>query len=198
MAGDRKTIGEMSALTSADRVPDEITLRPLSRADFDLLVDWINAPHVARWWEGNTDLAAVTAKYESRLEPDSTTKVYVIQHHNKPIGMAQCYRHKDYPEWDRDVGVTSAAGIDYMIGESSAVGKSLGALAIRAITAFAFKLFDDIECVVAVPQKANISSCRALKKAGFNLIDERKLESNSPSDSGISSIYTVCRTKCFE
>ena len=84
-------------------------------------------------------------------------------------------------------------GIDYLIGEVNYTGKGIGSKAIRLIAKVAFDLFKEVDVVVSVPQVANLASCKALEKAGFKRIDERKLESNSPSDAGISCIYTLQR-----
>jgi aminoglycoside 6'-N-acetyltransferase len=170
-----------------------ITLRPLDRQDFGQLVEWINMPHILRWWDGKVDMESVVSKYEPRLRHDSATKVYVIQLNDRPIGIIQCYRHKDYPDWDRVVGIEQAAGIDYLIGESDCTGKGMGSAAIGAIKNIAFNIYPDVEVIVSVPQKDNRASWRALEKAGFERIEERKLESDCPSDSGLSYVYACAR-----
>lgn len=44
--------------------------------------------------------------------------------------------------------------------------------------------------LVAVPQRDNRASCKALEEAGFRLIDERDLESTDPLMRGsVPSIY---------
>ncbi len=166
-----------------------VSLRPLEQADFSLIVDWINTPHVARWWDGHATMESVTAKFGHRVDADSQVKIFIIQADHRPIGYIQCYRHGDFPEWDRDVGIPAAAGIDYMIGEPGYTKKGIGTQAISAITEMAFELYPDIAIVVAVPQKDNIHSWRALENAGFERLDERKLDSPCPSDAGISYIY---------
>jgi aminoglycoside 6'-N-acetyltransferase len=172
---------------------NHITLRPLNRQDFGRLVAWINAPHVAQWWDGQVDLNAVVEKYGPRLEDQSATTVFVIELADRPIGIIQCYRHKDYSDWDRIIGIDRAAGIDYLIGEADCTGKGICPLAIRSITAIAFALYPDVDVVVSTPQKDNRASWRALEKAGFQRIDERKLDSDCPSDAGVSYIYSLPR-----
>ncbi len=81
------------------------TLRPLERKDFSLVVDWINALHVARWWDGSVDIDAIRLKFEPRVSGDEPTRVFVIQVDDCPIGIIQCYRHQDYPDWECAVGV---------------------------------------------------------------------------------------------
>jgi aminoglycoside 6'-N-acetyltransferase len=171
--------------------PIEISLRPLRREDFSLLQRWINAPHVARWWSGEETAETIETKYAPRLEPGSATRVYIIANSNRTVGMIQCYRHRDYPDWDVEIGINNAAGIDYLIGEPECIGQGAGSAAIRSICKIAFELYKDISCIVSVPQKDNIASCLALEKASFQLVAQRKLESQCPSDSDISSIYKL-------
>jgi aminoglycoside 6'-N-acetyltransferase len=159
-------------------------------------VEWINSPHVARWWDGEADMCSVTEKYEPRVQSNSPTKVFMIQLGAHPVGFIQCYRHKDYPEWDRAIGIGGAVGIDYLIGEPSCIGKGIGSAAIQAMTKIVFDMYSDVDVVVSAPQRDNRASWRALEKAGFNRVSERKLESDCPSDSDISYIYEIRRTAC--
>jgi RimJ/RimL family protein N-acetyltransferase len=174
---------------------DQITLRPLHRDDFSQLVEWINKPHVVPWWDGEADLDSVVAEFQPALINDSPTKVFVVQIGNESVGFAQCYRHKDYSQWDRSIGIPEAAGIDFLIGESGFLGKGIGAKVILAITNVAFALYSDVNVVVSAPQRDNRSSCRALENAGFDCLGERKLDSDCPSDSGISCIYACQRAR---
>lgn len=111
----------------------------------------------------------------------------------QPTGMIQCYRHADYPGWQQAVGVSSAAGIDYLIGEDGRRGRGIGSAAIAAFTAIVFDLYAEVDSIVSVPQQGNRASCRALEKAGFSLLYERELHSGDPSDAGISAVYALAR-----
>ena len=171
----------------------EVVLRSLRSEDLPILTGWLNEPHVAKWWDGPLELADVVRKYSPRLDEDSPARVYIVEYSNDPVGLAQCYRHDSFPEWGADVGVPDAAGIDYLIGVSHLTGKGIGSAAIRAVSKIAFELYPGIISVVSVPQKDNVASWRALEKAGFSRIAERKLSSEHPSDSGISYIYEISR-----
>lgn len=166
-----------------------VALRPIETEDFQLLVQWINMPHVARWWDGFTTKDAVISNYGPRLEADSTIKVFVIEMSGCPVGIIQCYRHRDHSDWDKVIGIDAAAGIDYLIGDPASTGKGIGPAAIRAISDIAFNIYPDVEVIISAPQKDNRASWLALEKAGFERIDERKLRSDCPSDSGISYLY---------
>jgi RimJ/RimL family protein N-acetyltransferase len=107
--------------------------------------------------------------------------------------MIQCYRHADYPAWNRAVGVPTSAGIDYLIGEVDRCGHGVGSTAIAAFTTVVFDLYPDMTTVVAVPQRDNRASCRALEKAGFSLLREQDLDSDALSEGGISAVYALPR-----
>ncbi len=51
-----------------------VKIRPIVRSDFQQLVEWINAPHVARFWDGLVDINSVEEKYGSRLDDNATTR----------------------------------------------------------------------------------------------------------------------------
>lgn len=166
-----------------------ISLRPLEIDDLPRLVDWINAPHVARFWDGLTDLAALTAKYGPRIGGDTKTHVFIANLNDVPIGMIQCYRHDDFPDWNATVGIDNAAGIDYLIGNLEFIGQGIGPHIIREMVKRAFELYTDIDTIVSAPQQDNRASCRALEKSGFTLKECRKLDSDCISDAGVSCIY---------
>jgi aminoglycoside 6'-N-acetyltransferase len=86
-----------------------------------------------------------------------------------------------------------AAGVDYLIGEVSHIGQGIGSAAIASFTPHVFASYPDIDVIVAAPQAANSASRRALKKTGFALAAERQLDSDDPSDTGPSAIYTLTR-----
>jgi RimJ/RimL family protein N-acetyltransferase len=172
-----------------------IIFRPLTRADFPLLARWLAAPHVRAWWrDGLTSLEDIEREYGPPVDSIDPTRVFIFRVDDVPVGMIQCYRHADDPEWDRAVGVPSAAGIDYLIGEAAHCGRGVGAAAITAFVSIVFDLYPDIATIVAAPQADNRASCRALEKAGFRLVEERELDSGDPSDDGVSAVYVLSRT----
>lgn len=166
----------------------DTTLRPLKADDIVMFSQWFSAPHVAPWWDGITDQESLQSKYLPCLEPQSATRVYIIQVDQKPVGMIQSYHHCRYPAWERTVAIKNAMGIDYVVGAAEHIGKGVGTHAIKMMTKMALTLHSDIDVVVAVPQKDNLASRRALEKAGFALVREAKLESDCPSDA-VSAIY---------
>ncbi|HEY5398457.1 MAG TPA: GNAT family N-acetyltransferase [Trebonia sp.] len=95
-----------------------VTIRPLSRDDFPLLHRWLAMPHVQAWWGSEPVAPAdVERKYGPRADGTDPTRVFVIELAGQPVGIIQCYRHAEYADWDRAVGIPAAAGIDYLVVE---------------------------------------------------------------------------------
>jgi RimJ/RimL family protein N-acetyltransferase len=175
---------------------DPITIRPLARDDFSLLHRWLTTTHVRAWWRGEPATPdGVERKYGPRVDGRTPTRVFVIEAAGHPVGIIQCYRHANHPDWNRAVGIDAAAGIDYFIGEPDQLGRGIGSRAIASFTQHVFALYPDLDTIVAAPQADNRPSRRALEKAGFTLHGERRLDSDDPSDSGPSAIYTLARPR---
>jgi len=175
--------------------PGSVTIRALTRDDLPLLHHWLNTPHVRRWWRGDPATPSdIARKYEPRIDGVVPTRVFIIDLCGQAVGLIQCYRHTEHPDWDRAVGITAAAGIDYLIGEASQCGRGVGSAAIASFTARVFAWYPDIEVIVAAPQADNYPSRRALEKAGFTLLEECQLDSDDLSDAGPSAIYTLARS----
>lgn len=151
----------------------DLRLRPLVDADLAPLHRWLNDPEVVRWWEGDdVSWPAVVRDYgPASLEP---TEHWIVQVGEHPVGWIQCYAIADYAEesevrhW-RALGVAStAAGIDYLIGEPTRRGQGLGTAMIRAfVDEVVFGRHPGWTQVAASPLAANTASLRALAKAGF-------------------------------
>jgi aminoglycoside 6'-N-acetyltransferase len=170
-----------------------LRLRHLYREDFPKLLAWLNAPHVEPFWDGTSDMSSVITEFEPSLAVNSPTTVFVIEVEHRSVGIIQCYRHSDYPQWETAIGIKNAAGIDYLIGEPDCLGKGYGSEAIRSMSHHVFTKYAEVKIIVSAPQRDNIGSWRTLEKAGFTRMDERKLASDCPSDKGISYIYGLAR-----
>jgi len=172
----------------------DISFRPVTREDFPLLHRWLTTPAVQAWWRSDTrTVDDVEQEFGPQADGSDPTRSFLILVAGQPAGMIQCYQHADYPGWQEAVGVPSAAGIDYLIGEDGLRGRGLGSAAIAAFTATVFGLYPEVDSIVSVPQQANRASCRALEKAGFSLLDERELNTGDPSDAGPGAVYGLAR-----
>jgi aminoglycoside 6'-N-acetyltransferase len=126
------------------------------------------------------------------LEP---TERFIIQVDGEPAGMIQRYLLADYPAWAEAVGLSDAAGIDYLIGEVEFTGKGFGSRAIKQFAAGVLDRYRETAAVVAAPQQANVASWRALERAGFERVWAGQLESDDPSDAGPAYVYSLGRAR---
>lgn len=163
------------------------------RDDLPMLSRWLEQPHVREWWvDADADPGAVEEKYGPHIEGTDPTEMFVICAMGQPVGLMQRYRIADYPEWAHTLSMiddaTTAAGIDYLIGEPEAVNRGFGTEAIRA---FIPAIYDrwHVSAVLVSVQQANRASWRALERAGFTRIWAGILDSDDPSDAGPSFVY---------
>jgi aminoglycoside 6'-N-acetyltransferase len=166
-----------------------VSFRALRREDFPLLCAWLADPAVQRWWVEDPAPEAVAARYGPAVDGDDPTELFVIVAGGRDVGMVQRYRLRDNPEWERAIGITGAAGIDYLIGREPDRGRGLGSAAIAAFTEDTFGAYPDVTSVVAAPQQANVASWRALEQAGFARVWEGVLDSDDPADAGPAYVY---------
>jgi len=158
-------------------MPSSISFRPLARSDFSLLQRWLVEPHVQAWWREPLDLAGVHAKYGPRVDGIEPTHVFVIEYQGRPAGWIQWYRWSDYPAHARQLGADlESAGIDLALGEQEMTGKGVGSSAIRQFLDQIVFIDPTISAVITDPEKNNLISQRAFKKAGFRVAGNVKLE----------------------
>jgi aminoglycoside 6'-N-acetyltransferase len=144
----------------------DTAFRPLRRDDFPLVAQWLAEPDVARWWNADASLDGIEAKYGPRVDGRDRTSMWVIQIGGRPAGLAQHYRHRDYPEHDAAVGIPDAVGIDYLLGADFA-GRGAGPVVLAELASFVVALSPGARCCVATPAQTNRPSCVALERAGF-------------------------------
>jgi RimJ/RimL family protein N-acetyltransferase len=158
-----------AAFRQAVAVPSvRIAFRPLAENDLPDLVEWMHAPHAARWFSADLDLSEAQRKYIPRIEGRSPTRMQVVLIGGRARGFLQHYRLRDYPDYCRAAGDQEAAGVDYLIGAEELTGRGLGPQMIWSyLRQVVFAAHPDAPRVVASPELANHRSIRALEKAGF-------------------------------
>ena len=92
---------------------------------------------------------------------------------NRPIGWGQWYRWADYPAAaDAMQALDGECGIDYAIGDSSEVGRGLGAELVAALVQEARRCAGQVGLLVAA-NADNTASRKVLEKNGFRLLSVR-------------------------
>jgi aminoglycoside 6'-N-acetyltransferase len=144
-----------------------LDLGPLTRADFDLLAGWLARPHVAAWWGPPTGRAGVEREFGPCIDGTDPTLVFIVSDATGPLGLVQCYRLADNPDYAAAVGLDDAAGIDLLIGDPERCGAGLGPATLTATLEVAWAAYPEVAGAMAGPSVFNLRSHRAFEKAGF-------------------------------
>lgn len=169
--------GELGPVLAADLSDDPLVfavdeehrfaVRPMTVGDFPDVVRWVNAPHVARWWDSNRSAEQVAAYYGPGVRGEDPTRFWIWEVNGRSIGFAQDYRIADSPEYALLCGSPEAVGFDYAIGEHAYLGRGLGTsllwVFLRDIVAPAYPDCDEL---FAAPDHRNAASLRILTKLG--------------------------------
>jgi aminoglycoside 6'-N-acetyltransferase len=147
-----------------------VRLRPMTEADWDILLKWNNDPEVLYYAEGD-DVTSRPLEEVQELYSMVCAHAFcfVIEVGGQPVG--ECWLQEmnldrildQYPHED-------CRRIDLMIGEKDCWGQGIGTATIRLLTGFGFerqgadRLFG---CDVA---EYNVRSRRAFQRAGYDIV----------------------------
>jgi aminoglycoside 6'-N-acetyltransferase len=149
--------------------------RPVTERDLPLMLSWLRAPHVARWW-GDPEQAI--AEVRQAIAEDSTHP-FVILIDAIPSGYIQSYdihAEIDHPYRDQPHGTV---GIDLSLGAERLTGRGHGP---RVIEAFVNRLFrQGARRVIIDPAPDNAAAIRAYEKAGFRPLEQRNVPGHGPA-----------------
>ncbi len=155
-------------LEANDYYQHMISFKPLAVTDLELLVNWLNKPHVKAWWDDNLTAEQIREKYRGRMG-DQTTYGFIIYFNEKPLGFIQYYYANRVGEgwWPEEVEGT--VGIDQYIGEEAYINRGYGSLIIKT---FVTKLLDHprIKKIIVDVDPNNLRAIRCYEKVGFKLI----------------------------
>lgn len=142
-------------------------VRPMTEGDLSDVVRWVNADHVAQWWDRHRSPEQVEAHYGPALRGEEPTRLWIWEVNGRSVGFAQDYRIADHPEFALLCGRPDAVGFDYLIGEVAFTGRGLGTsllwVYLRDIVAPAYL---DCRELFAAPDHRNAASRRVLAKIG--------------------------------
>ena len=148
-------------------VPASLAFRPITRADFPLLHEWLARPHVARWWHGVPTPEEVETDFGPMLDESSTTRAYIVLGDDEPIGYIQSYVALGSGEgwWERETD-PGVRGIDQFLADPDLLGRGIGR---RMIRQFVAELFADpaVTRIQIDPSPTNFRAIRCYRSAGF-------------------------------
>jgi RimJ/RimL family protein N-acetyltransferase len=178
-----------------------IKLRPMTADDLCLVATWLREPHVACWWLADTTAEAELEELSARVSGtgDRATRMLTIlecrnreAHSAVGIGWCQWYPYDAYPAAAEALGAHAGdCGIDYAIGEPTAIGRGLGTQLIAALVAEVHRHRPGCGVIVD-PDARNAASRAVLERNGFSLIAVRPVASE-PSNNPMA-IYRLAGT----
>ena len=151
-------------------MPAEIAFRPVTAADYSLLLGWLRAPHVREWWG---DPAEELDQIRGMVEGRDTTRPYIIELAGRPVGYVQAWFVDDNRAYAAehpwiDELPPGTVGVDLSIGDPALLSHGVGSAALAAFTALLRA--DGHETIVIDPDPTNLRAVRAYAKAGFRPI----------------------------
>jgi aminoglycoside 6'-N-acetyltransferase len=145
----------------------------MRESDLPLLHEWLQRPHVKRWWRDSDTLEETVAHYTPALRGEEPSDHYVIVVDGHDAGMIQTYLAADYPEWGRFVDDSeSVAGVDVLIGEEELTGRGLGPRVLGAFVRDVVFVRPGVRACAATLEPANHRSRRAFEQAGFREVGD--------------------------
>jgi aminoglycoside 6'-N-acetyltransferase len=185
---------------------DEIELRPLTRADYGLLSEWLAQAHVARWWHHETSAAHIEADFGAVIDGNEAGEVFIASTGGRPFGLIQRYAYADYPEYLEEVSRVvevpdGAVSMDYFVGESSLLNRGLGSSMVRALLDRTWQTqkghdgYERATAVIIPVVVANTASWRTLENAGMRRVAQGQLSPDNPIDGDAHFLYRIDRPR---
>lgn len=165
----------------AEGFADRVQFRPLRVDDLPLLHQWLNAPHLRRFYQKRPiSLPEVETKYAPRTSGAGPTWSHLALLDGRPFGYLQTYRNESYPVYAAVIGQADGASIDFFIGDATLLGRGLGPAMLRAYLAELAQLFPDVARVYFLHDRENRAALACSARAGFRQVRE-VIEDGVPS-----------------
>lgn len=155
-----------------------ITFEPLHESYFELLLSWLEKPHVKKWWDSDVayTIGLVEEKYGSYVKGHKTIDGinkpmhgFIIHADKSPIGYIQFYNAYDFPRENELYNLPESLGaLDIFIGEAACLNRKIGSKAVQLfLEKHAFKYH---RYIFVDPDYTNVSAVKAYEKASFVII----------------------------
>ena len=171
---------------------DSFTFSPLKRADFPMMLRWLNNPAVSEWWgEPPASIDELEGKHVPRLDGSEQVYGFIAHYAGMPMGYMQWYRISTEPDHPAiGLAPTSSAAIDLFIGEDDYRRRGLGSIMIRAFLKQIVFTEPDMKHCAIDPCIENTAAIAAYRKTGFREIG---LAPN-PHENCVSQIMLIDRS----
>ena len=158
-----------------------ITFEPLHESHFPLLLKWLEAPHVKKWWDQDVTytMDLVREKYSSYIKGyklvdgvPQPIQGFIIHNNQNPVGYIQIYNAYDFPRSKPLSGLPQSLGaFDIFIGEKEVLGQGLSS---KAIVQFLKLHGGQYTHIFADPDSNNVAAVKCYEKAGFKRVLEQQ------------------------
>jgi RimJ/RimL family protein N-acetyltransferase len=150
---------------------DELTLRPLEDANLPLVAEWLNKPHIEKWYAPVDEWLAEIRERNGRF---SWLRHFVVMDGDVPVGFCQyydCFDSAGLEDWNgREFPRRGEVySIDYLIGEENYLGKGYGKALVRMLTDMMFAL--GAREIIVDPDEENARSSGVLTANGYTYDD---------------------------
>lgn len=164
-------------------ISSKINFKHLEETDFPLLLKWLSAPHVKKWWDHNINwtIDLIKEKYSNYTKGYKLINSgdfvgrkaiypFIILMNNQSIGYVQYYSAYDF---DSNISKLnklpeSLAQLDIFIGEEKWVGKKIGSTILKLF--LKFHIFLNFENCLVEADATNLQAIKAFEKSGFTII----------------------------
>ena len=132
-----------------------ISFRPLEEDDFEILLEWLQRPHVKEWWDDGDDTLEKVRDHYTR-NPDETRRFILLHPDDKsPCGYFQYYIRSD-----------GVVGIDQFLADFESLNKGLGSASIAQFLQMILESHSPRR-IVTDPSPDNARAIRCYEKVGF-------------------------------
>ncbi|MCH9808712.1 MAG: acetyltransferase [Alphaproteobacteria bacterium] len=152
-------------MTESEQTEPNVFLRPVTEADWPLLLNWLRDPDVQRWWGRPS---AVEAEIRLVLETPSALG-RIIECDGKPVGYIHAIDATHWGEQLPDVLPEWTWDIDIVVAERAYRGRDIGPNALNQLAAEVFGSTFAMALSVFVSVK-NEAAVRAYERAGFKWV----------------------------
>ncbi|MCK8061665.1 MULTISPECIES: GNAT family N-acetyltransferase [unclassified Fusibacter] len=146
------------------------TFTALQESDYYLLYNWLNEPHIIDYYtHQKLNMEALIERYGLWLSGEIPKQAFIIHENEVPMGLVTYYQLDDFEDYQFEVDLENAVGIEVIIGKEGYYYK--GKLPM-IIDAFVKEKELSSKILFAACALDNSPAIKAFKKAGFKFHKE--------------------------
>lgn len=145
------------------------SFKPMQESDLHLLFQWVNEPHVKKWWDSEESWEKFRLRYSKNIRSNDSFP-YIVFFQETPIGYINYWTTEDDPDF-KNLFPKGSVGTDQFIGVAEMVGHGHGSKFVEAFTDWLLEN-PEIPVVMTDPDIENTLAIRCYQKAGFQVVKE--------------------------